>query len=172
MTENAQSRDRDCENIQEEDNDRGSLISMAREETNLCSICLEDISSDECYSLNCDHRYHRDCITRWLHRNPTCPMCRTPVDADNRYVDDGIMSEERRLYIENMRAVCVWSATALEWVFPNGLSGYTEKLTEYLDSDYGKQMLESIQTTDSVPSELLWTIGGIGLMQYLANNCT
>ena len=46
-------------------------------ERGLCAICLSSYSSSEGRStLPCKHTYHSRCITEWLSRNPTCPLCR------------------------------------------------------------------------------------------------
>ena len=43
----------------------------------VCAICLSSYSSSEgCGTLPCKHTYHSRCITEWLSRNPTCPLCR------------------------------------------------------------------------------------------------
>jgi hypothetical protein len=138
-----------------------------------CTICLEPIE-EEIYSLNCQHKYHRDCITRWLHTNPNCPLCRQPVDADQRYVNDGIMTEERRQYIENLKTLCLMTAQGLEWLFPQGLEGYSEKATELLESDEGKEMLDTaggdMETpVRSLPIQLLMALGSSGITQFIAN---
>ena len=35
----------------------------------------------QCHRLECGHSFHRQCIRRWLQRNPSCPLCRRPIDA-------------------------------------------------------------------------------------------
>lgn len=61
-----------------------------------CSICLEYIyiidkwsrlSSGLCaigqnpntLTLICNHKFHNNCITKWLDRHNTCPLCRREV---------------------------------------------------------------------------------------------
>jgi hypothetical protein len=46
-----------------------------------CSICTEDMKSDECLAfLPCGHAFHRACIEQWLCGNQqTCPVCRESV---------------------------------------------------------------------------------------------
>ncbi|KAI4339296.1 hypothetical protein MLD38_024256 [Melastoma candidum] len=43
-----------------------------------CPICLVDCrKDDELQSLpDCNHRFHKECIDRWLRLHPTCPICR------------------------------------------------------------------------------------------------
>ncbi len=137
-----------------------------------CTICLEPLSEDEAtYALNCNHTYHRDCITRWLHQHPTCPLCREPVDADHRYVDDGIISEERRRYIETLKSVCLFTAQGLEWLFPVGLRGYAEKAVELLESDEGKELLRVAgeDPERALPRGLVTLLGASGWAQFVAN---
>lgn len=32
-----------------------------------------------CCSLSCNHRFYTRPILEWLHKNPTCPLCRSSV---------------------------------------------------------------------------------------------
>ena len=41
----------------------------------VCSICIE-VFGDEVEVLDCQHRYHGDCISEWMKHNPVCPECR------------------------------------------------------------------------------------------------
>ncbi|CAA7025849.1 unnamed protein product [Microthlaspi erraticum] len=42
-----------------------------------CQICLTDLySAGSRMELNCCHVFHRDCVMKWLKRNPSCPICR------------------------------------------------------------------------------------------------
>ena len=41
-----------------------------------CPICLENIS-DNSYTLECNHKYHTECIVKWFrNNNNTCPLCK------------------------------------------------------------------------------------------------
>ncbi|KAK4840526.1 hypothetical protein QYF36_010998 [Acer negundo] len=45
-----------------------------------CSICLESVDVGEIVArMPCSHLFHTRCITRWLHKKPTCPLCRAPT---------------------------------------------------------------------------------------------
>jgi E3 ubiquitin-protein ligase RNF38/44 len=43
----------------------------------ICSICLETYVMGAI--LVCGHGFHAECVSRWLHRSRTCPMCRARV---------------------------------------------------------------------------------------------
>jgi len=137
-----------------------------------CAICYEPLEQ-ELYTLNCQHQYHRDCITRWLHTKPTCPLCRAPVDADTRYVDDNIMTEESRQYLESLKSLWLMTAQGLEWFFPHALHGYTEKATELLESDHIKALLENAAERrtgeDNSLADLMTSFGSAGIEQFIAN---
>ncbi|KAK1588989.1 hypothetical protein Q3G72_029313 [Acer saccharum] len=45
-----------------------------------CSICLESVGVGEIVArMPCSHLFHTTRITRWLHRKPSCPLCRAPT---------------------------------------------------------------------------------------------
>nr|1CHC_A Chain A, EQUINE HERPES VIRUS-1 RING DOMAIN [Equid alphaherpesvirus 1] len=45
-----------------------------------CPICLED-PSNYSMALPCLHAFCYVCITRWIRQNPTCPLCKVPVES-------------------------------------------------------------------------------------------
>ncbi|KAK1438896.1 hypothetical protein QVD17_04708 [Tagetes erecta] len=52
-----------------------------------CAICLMEYGVDgEVKELPCKHRYHSDCVTKWLGVNGSCPVCRyeMPVDEEEK----------------------------------------------------------------------------------------
>mmetsp|Transcript_9523 Transcript_9523/g.17182 ORF Transcript_9523/g.17182 Transcript_9523/m.17182 type:complete len:202 (+) Transcript_9523:135-740(+) len=41
-----------------------------------CAVCLDEFEPEiEVRLLPCHHLYHSECITKWLHRHRTCPLC-------------------------------------------------------------------------------------------------
>mmetsp|Transcript_103930 Transcript_103930/g.323953 ORF Transcript_103930/g.323953 Transcript_103930/m.323953 type:complete len:274 (+) Transcript_103930:129-950(+) len=45
-----------------------------------CCVCLEQFrQGEELRMLPCMHRYHRECIDRWLTRSPACPVCKHDI---------------------------------------------------------------------------------------------
>jgi hypothetical protein len=43
-----------------------------------CSICLEKFEVG-CFkrTLKCNHTFHKKCVDKWIHKEKTCPICRT-----------------------------------------------------------------------------------------------
>lgn len=56
-----------------------TIIHQPRENDNenLCSICLENINNEQCYTLpECNHCFHTNCIIHWFRMgNTNCPYC-------------------------------------------------------------------------------------------------
>jgi len=45
-----------------------------------CSICLENYKiNDKIINLNCNHKFHKDCLKLWIKKNNTCPQCRENI---------------------------------------------------------------------------------------------
>ncbi|NWU24849.1 TOPRS ligase, partial [Dyaphorophyia castanea] len=53
---------------------------MARENYSNCLIC-HDTPKDVSSALPCHHRFCLGCILRWTQINPSCPLCRTPIET-------------------------------------------------------------------------------------------
>lgn len=48
-----------------------------------CSICLVDSEGPiEWTTLNCNHKFHKECISQWLHINSICPICRQEINEN------------------------------------------------------------------------------------------
>jgi hypothetical protein len=46
-----------------------------------CSICREDYENgDRLAKLPCGHKFHSKCVTSWINRTQSCPMCREIVN--------------------------------------------------------------------------------------------
>ena len=42
-----------------------------------CSVCLGDYSDNQKMTvLDCKHKFHNECISQWLKKKPSCPICR------------------------------------------------------------------------------------------------
>jgi len=45
-----------------------------------CSICLNAIGpGDTIYDLPCNHTFHEACLSQWLDRQHSCPLCRQKI---------------------------------------------------------------------------------------------
>lgn len=76
------------------------------DDDDVCAICLDNLTSDDITELSCKHKFHKNCIERWLNasridsdgqpRLGTCPVCRaeeipqTP-QRDNRLRNTAIL---------------------------------------------------------------------------------
>ncbi|GLJ38576.1 hypothetical protein SUGI_0786450 [Cryptomeria japonica] len=48
-----------------------------------CPVCLSEFQENEKGRVlpNCNHRFHIDCIDKWLCSNSTCPVCRAKIEG-------------------------------------------------------------------------------------------
>ena len=50
-----------------------------------CAICFgDDVAGSYQLVLPCAHSVHSRCLTRWLARSHTCPLCRASCDSDEQ----------------------------------------------------------------------------------------
>ena len=143
-----------------------------------CSICLDPLLTEnqDIYTLQCNpkHKFHRSCITTWLRTNSTCPLCRTNIQPDPIYVDDEIITEDRRQQIIELgKTVINGIASLAEQVFPNFLEGFTEDLDQSVTSgDYDDLLNEMTDCNTSENNQLSPELRIFGRMfiQGLASN--
>jgi len=110
----------------------------------LCSICLDPLNEGQDYKLNCKHRFHKKCIRIWLTSNNTCPLCRKNVDPDPKYVEEDILTETRRRYIEMLIKGGIKTLSGVMEYFIPELAGCTEVLDRALDSERGNTLLRQV----------------------------
>jgi hypothetical protein len=72
--------ERVCESVE--------IDEMAVEQGEDCAICLEALNhvdnengndNETLHRLPCSHLFHSHCISKWFHRNLSCPTCLTPL---------------------------------------------------------------------------------------------
>ena len=52
--------------------------------TDICIICQEDYSEvKKCAELHCGHKYHKECIKKWMFEKPSCPLCNEGILMKN-----------------------------------------------------------------------------------------
>ncbi|KAH7198585.1 uncharacterized protein B0J16DRAFT_41670 [Fusarium flagelliforme] len=50
-----------------------------------CTICIDEMKEgDMAAFLPCSHWFHEECVTLWLKEHNTCPICRTPIEKNDR----------------------------------------------------------------------------------------
>jgi len=61
-----------------------------------CCVCLEDVTLKErVIRLHCAHIFHPDCITDWLHKHCTCPVCRYELPTSDPMYEQGRLQRMR-----------------------------------------------------------------------------
>ncbi|KAK6931239.1 Zinc finger, RING-type [Dillenia turbinata] len=56
-------------------------VTITEESDCECSICLENfVVGEEVKELPCKHRFHCECIDKWLGIHGNCPVCRYKID--------------------------------------------------------------------------------------------
>ena len=51
-----------------------------------CPICYGNMLYPRLTkTLRCGHKFHRKCIEQWSDTNPSCPLCRTPIEPERPY---------------------------------------------------------------------------------------
>jgi len=49
-----------------------------------CPVCLKRCEQDDVYNeLPCSHRFHKECVGRWLGKTNSCPLCRHELPTDD-----------------------------------------------------------------------------------------
>jgi hypothetical protein len=60
-----------------------------------CCVCFEELPEDV-ETTDCDHAVCQDCLSRL--RQPTCPMCRSPIEL----VGEAAERQRRREYLKKL----------------------------------------------------------------------
>lgn len=71
----------------EEQNDVVSISIEQEVELDECIICKAELPEANKQYLTCMHNFHAACISTWLSRNPTCPICRHPIVVEDLGLD-------------------------------------------------------------------------------------
>lgn len=50
-----------------------------------CPICIDTLEEGQTAAfLPCKHWFHEECVVAWLKEHNTCPICRTPIERNER----------------------------------------------------------------------------------------
>lgn len=96
-----------------------------------CTICLETIDQYQ-YALTCAHVFHKECITLWLKENNTCPLCRTQIEINSNYVDDGVINEEQ---LKILKDTIKLSFHLIEQKYPNKMKDFSYIIDRLIDNE-------------------------------------
>ena len=85
-----QSNNTQCPKFRKQDSASLPEIKITQKQIDIkeeCSICFEAFQFEESVThLHCEHIFHKNCITEWLERSDTCPVCRkSQIDADKTH---------------------------------------------------------------------------------------
>lgn len=77
-----------------------------------CSICFLDFNVNDTVSrLPCGHFYHRECISEWLKKKCTCPICRWEIETDDELYEveriERMKSRRIRIKDHELDRLCV-----------------------------------------------------------------
>lgn len=129
--------------------------------TNQCPVCFENLSGS-CIVLNCEHKFHRNCITRWLHRHNTCPLCRTRV-LNNQ---NGEAHEQPRRNINIVQRINMipqqQNILCIHFIFSNGL----QLDTKWLNTTKCYQILEFLGKFMIIINPVIKIIYNLGEAQF------
>ena len=45
----------------------------------ICVICTDNLTTIDTIMTKCDHKFHFDCLNKWLLIKPRCPCCREDI---------------------------------------------------------------------------------------------
>ncbi|KMT18174.1 hypothetical protein BVRB_2g023480 [Beta vulgaris subsp. vulgaris] len=67
--------------------------SVGREDEMECCICLGVFEDGDKVKVlpKCDHRFHSDCVDRWLSTQSSCPLCRLSLRVDSPSSDSVVL---------------------------------------------------------------------------------
>jgi len=123
-------------------------------ESNHCSICYEPLNN-VCVKLRCEHSFHEHCITNWLNRRNTCPLCRHPV-----YDVPQNNNETTELHIHSSNIQFVNQFKVIHFVFQNGIQLDT-KWSVLSKAHELIQFIKHFQNFHDIPFKIKFNIGHV-----------
>ena len=80
-----------------------------------CNICLNDINESYVFIL-CGHSFHKECISKWLSIDKTCPCCRKTVKFS---IDDNEINRSFSIINSQINdyGVILMSGEFIDWIF-------------------------------------------------------
>ena len=71
-----------------------------------CPICTETFEANEiAKKLPCQHKFHEACVTPWLKKHCTCPLCRHELPTDDEAYEEEKKFKKRQGAVSQMRSM-------------------------------------------------------------------
>jgi hypothetical protein len=108
-----------------------------------CAICYDDITDEKsCVKTPCGHCFDNECLTQWLLKKDTCPICRfkfgeTKVDYDEDEEDDE--DEPYTVDIFSNLLNCNFSNKNLSYNIKNTIDDIIDDLDESLEENNNEE---------------------------------
>ena len=78
-------------------------VPTSMEGATTCAICMEDVTPEDCHSLECNHTFHPGCLITWLRRgNLSCPCCRGDLTQEEENKIPSYLLNQRASYLRRM----------------------------------------------------------------------
>jgi hypothetical protein len=62
-----------------------------------CPVCQDDFNAEEqLFKLECKHIFHKKCLSEWLSRHNTCPLCRHELLTDDPEYEEKKLDEKNK----------------------------------------------------------------------------
>lgn len=72
-------------------------------QNSICVICLTDKIQDV-DTTSCNHKFCKECLTKWLKKYKTCPVCRKVISNNIQFNDE---DEDEDIPLFQERLVCI-----------------------------------------------------------------
>ena len=136
-----------------------------------CSVCLSELdeenNQDAIEVTDCNHRFHRACLQRWLEENNNCPLCRHEFENDEEEdgeIDDGFEEIVYYNVAEMLPIYDVFQAIVMNYIMeidnearranPRRIPEYFQHMMEILPNDEF-DMIHQDQNTVEIIYEFL-----------------
>ena len=57
--------------------------------TDECVVCLGEFAGGECIKTTCGHMFHDECLSQWLKKSFSCPICRKSFTESDQEEEGG-----------------------------------------------------------------------------------
>jgi hypothetical protein len=127
---------------------------MTTPEIENCPICQDELKDESTIqTLPCNHKFHKDCIQKWIEMRNLCPLCKKVADTSQpvRELDDDRTDLTQQM-IDNLILGSINQSGVNFWVrmlqgFPmSGLGGVMirNRISDHIDDEKAEIFIEDI----------------------------